>query len=582
MKWRGVQYLWDNEPKESIFIPEDHNEDQGMIIDMVRDFVDQNRSRSHVLAMQRPLMEAAAELGLLGAHISEEFGGLELDTHTNTFIADYLGTMSGSFDTTFAAHIGIGVLPIYYYGNAEQKAKYIPPSTTAEHIHSYCLTEPTSGSDAMAMKTEAKLSDDGKHYLINGQKMWITNAGFADVLVVFAKVDGDKVTAFIVDAKSDGIALGEEEKKMGIKGSSTRQIFFENVKVPVENVLGEVGKGYKVAFNVLNIGRFKLGAMSLGACKIIIDLAAGYANERIQFKYPISRYGAIREKLAKMTIRAFEGESTVYRVSDWMEDRKQAYKAEGKSIEKAGLYAAMEYALECAVIKIAGSESIDYCTDENIQIHGGIGFSEEMPYARMYRDARINRIYEGTNEINRLVIIKQLLKDAEKGENPLVIHSLGWLQGREVEVKGESKEERTVYSMKDALQYVLAILIEAQMSGRMDLRKDQYVAMALADMAIHILQAESAMLRVKRLEPRVLYDSELLGSTLAASVYYNSEDFVSLSKRILVHVAKDEEHRATLLKMFRKIFQPLEIDIYKALETVASFVVEKNGYPFRK
>ncbi len=582
MKWKGAQYLWENEDAENIFIPEDHTEDQGMIIEMVQEFVEKNRNRSNKLEEQRPLMEEAAELGLLGAHISEAYGGLELDTHTNTFIADYLGTMSGSFDTTFAAHIGIGVLPIYYYGNEAQKAKYIPASTTAEHIHSYCLTEPTSGSDAMALKTEARLSDDGKEYIINGQKMWITNAGFADVLVVFAKVDGDKVTAFIVDAKSKGITLGEEEKKLGIKGSSTRQVFFENVHVPLDNVLGVVGKGYRVAFNVLNIGRFKLGAMSLGACKKIIDFATGYANERIQFKYPISKYGAIREKLAKMTVKSFEGESAVYRVSDWMEDRKLAFKEEGKSIEEAGLYAAMEYALECAVIKIAGSESIDYCTDENIQIHGGIGYSEELSCARMYRDARINRIYEGTNEINRLVIIKQLLKDAEKGENPLVIKSLEWLQGRKPEVLGSSAEEKTVYSMKAALQYALATLIEAQMSGRMDLRKDQYVAMALADMSIDILLAESTMLRVQLLRPRNLYDKSLLDSVLASSVFEHFENFASLAKRILVHVASGESHKDTLLSRLNEILIPYETDIYRALETVASFVVDKNGYPFRK
>ncbi len=581
MKWQGAQFLWENETPDQIFIPEDHNEDQGMIIDMVREFVQQNRDLSNELAHQRPLMEAAAELGLLGAHLSEEYGGLELDTHTNTFIADELGTMSGSFDTTFAAHIGIGVLPIYYYGNEEQKKLYLPPSITAEHIHSYCLTEPTSGSDAMALKTQASLSEDGKHYIINGQKMWITNAGFADVFVVFAKVDGEQVTAFIVDAKSPGITLGEEEKKMGIKGSSTRQIFFENLKVPVENVLGKVGKGYRVAFNVLNIGRLKLGTMSLGACKKILDYATGYANERVQFKYPISRYGAIREKLAKMAYRSFEVESAVYRVSDWLEDRKQAFKAEGESVEKSGLYAAMEFALECAVIKIAGSETLDYSVDENIQIHGGIGFSEEMPYARMFRDARINRIYEGTNEINRLVIIKQLLKDAEKGENTLVINSLQWLQGRKPKVLGKTKEAQTVYSMKEAFQYVLSVLIQAQMSGRMDLRKDQYVAMALADMAISILLVESALLRVEKLRDGQLYEEELLENTLAASVHSNASQFRELVNRVLIHVAKDESHKEQILKQFNEIYQSYDIDIYRAWESIAGFVVDKNGYPFR-
>jgi alkylation response protein AidB-like acyl-CoA dehydrogenase len=507
---KGGEFLVKESTPDTTFIPEEMTEDQLMIRQTVRDFV-QNEVLPNAIKIDKQedniapkLLEKAAELGLLSAHMPEEYGGMNLDTNTNTIIAEEMG-WSGSFTVTFAAHIGIGMLPILYFGTDEQKMQYLPRLANGELKASYCLTEPGSGSDALAAKTRADLSADGKHYILNGQKMWISNAGFADVLIVFAKVDGDKFTGFIVDRNTPGISFGPEEDKLGIKGSSTRQVFFENAHVPVENLLGAIGKGHLIAFNVLNIGRFKLGALVLGSSKQSINLSVNYANERQQFGTSIANFGAIQYKLGEQAIRAFVLETAQYRVSNLIHEKIQANKALGEAIAEAKLDAAEEYAIECAMMKVYGSEVLDYCVDETVQIHGGNGFSEEYKAAKAYRDARINRIYEGTNEINRLLSVDMLMKRALKGH--INITDAAWGVQKELAsmpsmTKTEGPygvEADTLKDLKKCILMVAGAGVKAQMDGSVNLKDEQEVLMNIADMMIHIFNLESLLLRVQKL-----------------------------------------------------------------------------------
>ncbi len=524
---KGGEFLVRDTRPEEVFTPEDLNEEQLMARRMVEDFLEQE-IYPNVAKIEKQegdivvrLLKKTGELGLLGAHMPPEYGGMALDTNTNTVISEAFGP-AGSFIVAFAAHTGIGMLPILYFGTEEQKKKYLPGLVSGDLKAAYCLTEPGSGSDALAAKTRADLSADGKYYILNGQKMWISNAGFADIFIVFAKVGGEKFTGFIVERGAPGLTLGAEEDKMGIKGSSTRQVFFENVQVPVENVLGEIGKGHLIAFNALNIGRYKLGIMCIGGGKKVIEMATRYANERYQFGQPIGQFGAIQHKLAEMAIRIFVGESAAYRTSQLMQDRKEAAEAQGKSYGQAMLEAAEEYAVECSILKVYGSEALDYCVDENVQIHGGIGYSEEYPAARAYRDSRINRIYEGTNEINRMLTIDQLFKRAMKGHFDLV--GPAWAVQKELaampsfeKLEGPYAEERRAVSdFKKIVLMTAGAAAKMQMDGKLNLKEEQEILMNCADMLTDLFLAESALLRVEKIagrsdkpQPQEVYDAIL-------------------------------------------------------------------------
>ncbi len=506
---KGGEFLIKDADYTSTFIPEEFNEEQLMVQQMVQDFIDQeikpnlNKIEKREDNIAPRLLEKMADLGLLGSHMPEEYGGMEMDTNTNTLICDVMGGSSGSFTVSFAAHTGIGMLPILYFGTEEQKQAYLPRLISGELKAAYCLTEPGSGSDAMGAKTSATL--DGDAYVLNGQKMWISNAGFADVFIVFAQVDGDKFTGFIVPRDLDGLTLGAEEEKLGIKGSSTRQVFFENVRVPKGNSLGQIGKGHLIAFNVLNVGRFKLHALSMGGSKRALEVGIRYANERIQFKQPIANFGAIKYKIGEAAIRIFAGESALYRVSQQIQDMNKQLMAEGKSFAEAKLLSAEEYAIECALLKFLGSETLDYTVDEVVQIHGGMGYSEETLAPRMYRDSRINRIYEGTNEINRLLSVDMLLRRAMKGALDIVgpawkvQKELGGMPSLEQPTGDYGQEIKAVSDFKKLILMVAGAAAKEQMDGKINLKSEQEILMNVADMLGDLLQAESTLLRVQKL-----------------------------------------------------------------------------------
>lgn len=508
---KGGEFLVKDSNYQEMFIPEDFNEEQLMVKETVRSFVHQeilpvvDRIEKLEEGLIPSILDKFAELGLLGTHMPVEFGGSDLDYITNTLIGEEVGP-SGSFSVSYNAHTGIGMLPILYYGTEAQKQKYLPKLITGELKSSYCLTEPSSGSDALSAKSTAVLNPEGTHYILNGQKMWITNAGFADIFTVFAQVEGDKFTGFILEKGMAGFTLGAEEKKLGIKGSSTRQIFMENVKVPVENLLGEVGKGHLIAFNVLNTGRFKLGASCLGGCKKITEIGIQYANEREQFKVPISSFGAIQYKIAEQAIRCFVTETAVYRTAQLIQHGEIHFKESGLDFAKSKLQAAEEYALECSIIKIIGSETLDYVVDETVQIYGGMGYSEEGVIARAYRDSRINRIFEGTNEINRMVMLSTILKSAMKGELDLMTPGMAvqnelmnGVAPAKVFTGEYASEQQAVANFKKVLIMLLGSAAQQAMGGQLNLKTEQEILMNLADIITEIFNAEGTLMRVMKI-----------------------------------------------------------------------------------
>ena len=585
----GGEFLIKESDPQSVFIPEEINEEQKMMVETAASFVQSEIwPKLDAIDHQEPgltvsLLEKAGELGLLGTSVPEEYGGLGGDFNTNTFLAMELGT-SYSFGVSFAAHTGIGTLPILYYGNAEQKSKYLPKLASGEMKSAYCLTEPTSGSDALSAKTTAKLSDDGKYYILNGQKMWITNGGFADILITFAKVDGDKFTCFIIDTKSQGFTSGQEENKIGIKGSSTRALFLDNVKVPIENVLGEIGKGHYIAFNVLNVGRYKLCAMTTGGAKRFCTIATQYANERKQFGKTIASFGAIKYKLAEQAIRIFVAESATMRTSGLINDKEHELMASGKSYSEAMIGAAEEYAIEAAMLKVFGSEVLDYVVDETVQIHGGYGYSEEYPAARGYRDSRINRIFEGTNEINRLLTVDMLVKRSMKGRLNLLGPAMA-IQKELMSVPefGEeptgvlAKEMKAIQNAKKAILMTSGMAVQKFMQKLAD---EQEVIMNLTDMLIEVFTSESAILRTQKLAT-MRSETELQPYVDMTRVYVSDamERINVYGKHAISSFAEGDELK--LLTLGLKRFTKFDlVNTTKLRRNIAERLIEANEYCF--
>ena len=586
---KGAEFLVKESAPEEVFTPEDFSEEQLMIKDMADQFISKEvtpiveRIDKQEEGLMQSLLEKAGEQGLLGASFPEEYGGLGKDFVTATIINEGLGA-GHSFSVAMAAHTGIGSLPILYFGTEEQKQKYIPKLASGEMKGAYALTEPDSGSDALGAKTTAKLTDDGKYYVLNGQKSWITNSGFADVFTVFAKIDGDKFTAFIVEKGTPGFTLGAEEHKMGIKGSSTRQIYFQDAKIPAENVLGVIGKGHLIAFNILNIGRLKLCAAALGAAKKCVNTSVQYANTRTQFKQPIANFGAIKHKLAEMVIRTWTSESALFRTAQLIDDKERELLAAGKPFNEALLGAAEEYAVECAILKVNGSEVLDYVVDEGVQIHGGNGFSDEYIISKAYRDSRINRIFEGTNEINRLLTIDMTLKRALKGKLDLMTPAMNVMKEL-VSIPDFGNDDETPFSQerKMILNFKKAILMAAGAAAQKlmaKLENEQEILMDIADMAIETFVAESALLRLIKLTNNKGESAAALQADIVRTFIYDAADRINKSGKDAINgFAEGDEQRMMLLGL-KRFTKATSFNAKDARRRIADKLIADNKYSF--
>ena len=587
---KGGEFLIKETDSNDMFIPENWNEEQKMIAQTCQDFLDQevfphlDRIDDLEDGLMPSLLEKAGELGILGITIPEKFGGFGKDFVTGMLSTEITGA-GYSFAVALSAHTGIGTLPILYYGNEDQKAKYIPKLATGEWKGCYCLTEPGSGSDANSGRSTAILSEDGSHYVLNGQKMWITNGGFADVLTVFAKIgDDDNLSAFILEKNMEGISYNPEEKKMGIKGSSTRQIFFNDVKVPAENLLYERGKGFKIALNILNIGRVKLAGAAIGGSKKACSESVNYANERNQFGRPISKYGAIKHKLAEQAIQIYANESAIYRCSQNISDAIQECIAAGMDKQQAKLKGAEEYAIEAAIVKVFGSECLDYVVDEAVQIYGGMGYSAESPVERAYRDARINRIFEGTNEINRMLVVDMLLKRAMKGKIDLMTPAqnvanelMSIPDFAEPDTSLFAAEKKALAGFKKAVLMVAGAAVQKLM---MQLAKEQEIMMNVSDMISMIYCAESTMLRVEKLVSQKGEEACQNQIDMMQVYFFDVADKMQkCGKDALMAFAEEDELRMMLmgLRRFTKV-QPLNTK--EARRRIAESMIDKNRYAF--
>ncbi len=587
-KTKGGEFLLKATNAADIFIPEELNEEQRMMRDMTRDFLAHevipilDRIDQQEEGLMQKLLDKAGELGLLGTAIPEKYNGFGKDFNTSLLITETVGA-GHSFAVALAAHTGIGTLPILYFGNDQQKDKYLAKLATGELKASYCLTEPGSGSDALAAKTKAVLSPDGKHYILNGQKMWITNAGFADVFIVFAQIDGDKFTGFIVE-KGPGLTLGNEEHKMGIKGSSTRQVFFSDCKVPAENILGQIGKGHLIAFNILNIGRIKLAAAALGASKRTSTLAIQYAKERNQFKQPIANFGAIQHKLAEQAVQIFACESAMYRAGADIQHSEEMFAAGGKNMEEALLAAAQEFAIECAILKVAGSEVLDYVADEGVQILGGYGFSADYPMDRAYRDSRINRIFEGTNEINRMLTMDMFFKRAMKGELDLM--SAVMAVQKELTGIPEFGDEDTALFVAEKksianMKKIVLMAGGAAAQKYMDkLANEQEILMNLADVCIYTYMAESVILRVEKLVSMKGEEACKIQIDMARVYLNDALDKSNIAGKNAVNAMADGDMQRMMLMGVKRFTKATPFNTKDARRRIAEALIAANQYAF--
>lgn len=591
---RGGQFLVKETKCEDVFTPEDFSEEQKMMRDSVKEFVDKeiwpnkDRFEKKDFAFTEECMKKAGEMGFLSVAVPENYGGMGMGFIDTVLVCDYISGATGSFSTAFGAHTGIGTMPITLYGTEEQKQKYVPKLASGEWFGAYCLTEPGAGSDANSGKTKAVLSDDGKFYSITGQKMWISNAGFCSVFIVFARIEDDKnITGFIIEnVDGNGISMNEEEHKLGIRASSTRQVFFNETKVPVENMLSERGNGFKIAMNALNVGRIKLAAACLDAQRRVTSNATNYANERIQFNTPISSFGAIRYKLAEMATSCYAGESATYRAAKDIENRIKAREAAGASHQEAELKGVEEYAIECSILKVAVSEDVQNCTDEGIQIYGGMGFSEDTPMESAWRDARISRIYEGTNEINRMLSVGMLIKKAMKGHVDL----LGPAMKVQEDLMGIpdfntpdysalfSEEKEMVGKLKKAFLMVAGGAV--QKYGP-DLDGHQQLLMAAADMLIEIYMAESTLLRTEKLAKKEGESAVTEQIAMAKLYLYKAVDVITQKgKESIISFAEGDEQRMMLMGLRRFTKYTNMPNIVGLRETITAKLVAENEYCF--
>ena len=589
-KLKGGEFILKESLSDEIFTPEDFSEEQLMMKETIIDFMDREiwpdkmkyEEKNYDLTVEA--MKKIGELGLLGVSLEEKYGGMGMDFVSTMLAVDYVSGVSGSVATAYGAHTGIAILPIYLFGNEDQKQKYLPKLASGEWFGSYCLTEPTAGSDANSGKTKAELSDDGKYYKINGQKMWISNAGFADLFIVFARIEDDKnITAFIVpNDANNGIKLGEEEKKLGIHSSSTRQVFFTDTIVPVENLLGERNGGFKIAMNALNVGRIKLGAGNLDGQRRSISISTEYANNRVQFKQPISSFGAIKEKLASMATSCYAGESACYRAASDVQSKIDEYEASGLTKQESELKGVEEFAVECSILKVAISEDMQICADEGVQIFGGMGFSAEAPIESAWRDARIGRIYEGTNEINRMLSIGMILKKAMKGELDIMSAYQDIIENKSEETIENSEELNDEITLVENMKKVFLLLLGKSFEKfGPEIDKNQQVLLSLSDLAIETYISESTLKRtVKNIKRTSTIDQEYQISMSKLYIYEAAKIIEKKSRDIINSVIDDDNQENIYSSILKKLSYTKNPNIFELKTHVADKIIAENKYCF--
>jgi len=590
IKLDGGEFILKDISPDEVFSPEDFSEEQKMIKDTVIEFIDREiwpqkmRFEEKDYDLTVKMMKKIGDLGLLGVNVDQNYGGLGMDFVSTMLVCDYISGSSGSLATAYGAHTGIAILPIYLYGNEEQKNEYLPKLTSGEWFGSYCLTEPTAGSDANSGKTKAELSEDGTHYLISGHKIWISNAGFANLFIVFARIEDDKnLTGFIVpNDPNNGIKLSEEEKKLGIHSSSTRQVFFEKTKVPIENLLGERNGGFKIAMNALNVGRIKLGAGNLDGQRRVISGAVDYANNRVQFKQPISNFGSIKEKIAMMATSCYAGESSCYRAASDVQSKIDEYVSNGLSKQESELKGVEDFAIECSILKVGVSEDMQNCADEGIQIFGGMGFSAETPMESAWRDARIGRIYEGTNEINRMLMVGMLLKKAKKGELDLMSALQNSMKDNgEDRVASIDELKHEISIVNNFKKVFLLIMSKAFEKYGEEIEKNQQVLLALSDIMIETYFSESTLKRtIKNIKRSSVNDQSHQIEMAKLYIYEASQIILKKSKDIIISSCDAKTQKDLLDKTEQLVSYSENPNIFEIKKSIADKIISENKYCF--